>query len=391
MSTAEPVVRDVAARNPMSGPSSRLLSVDVFRGILVAGMLLVDYAGDEPSGYWWIRHAHWNGWTPADFIFPSFLFLAGVSIVLAFSKRLERGEPRGKIAIHAAQRCAILLALGIFLNGVPEFHLATWRIEGVIQRIGICYLAAALLFLWTDVRGLVITSVVCLVGYWVLMRLVPVPGMGLPGRDIPILAPDHNLVDWLDRTVFPGRLYNHTRDPEGILSTIPAIATAIAGTLTGIWLRSSRTAATKVRGMIATGVAGLVVGLIWNHWFPINKNVWTSSFVVFTAGFALVFLSLLYWIIEIRGARGRWTMPCLVFGMNSIIAFCFDETLWVPLTYIHMKAADGSTVTLQEYLNGLLVNIASPANASLLFSVLAVLFCWIWMWLLYRRRIFVKI
>ena len=373
------------------GPSSRLLSVDIFRGIAVAGMLLVDYPGDEAAGYRLIRHAPWNGLTAADLIFPSFVFLMGISIVLSFSARLQRGETRQQIAWHAVKRSLVLFALGLFLNGVPVFHLATWRVEGVVQRIALCYLITGILFLWSDVRGLIVATVVCLLGYWALMRLVPVPGLGLPGRDIPVLAPDRNLVDWIDRALFPGRLYNGTRDPEGVLSTIPAIATALSGVLTGLWLRSGRTARAKLAGMLAMGMAGLAVGAIWNQWFPINKNVWTSSFVVVTAGFALVFLSLFYWIIEVRGWRNRWTMPFLVFGMNAIVGFCFDELLWAPLFYGHAHAPDGASITWQQYLNGRLLKILNPANASLLFAVGIVLFCWALMWLLYRRRIFVKI
>jgi predicted acyltransferase len=382
---------ETATHVDASKPSSRLLSVDVYRGIAVAGMLLVDYAGDEPSGYRLVRHAHWNGLTGADLVFPSFVFLMGISIVLSFSARLARGETREHIAWHAAKRCLLLFALGIFLNGVPQFHLTTWRIEGVVQRIALCYFFAGLLFLWTDMRGLIVAMLVCLLGYWALMRLVPVPGFGLPGHDIPVLAPDQNLVDWIDRSLFPGRLYNGTRDPEGVLSTIPAIATALAGVLTGLWLRSERSLRTKAFGMTAMGAAGLAVGALWNQWFPINKNVWTSSFVVVTAGFALVILSVLYWIIEIRGWRGLWTMPFLVFGMNAIVAYCLDETLWIPLSYTHSVGGDGNPVPWQQYLNDQIARVASPANASLLFSIGAVLFCWLLMWLLYRRRIFIKL
>lgn len=385
-------IRDSGApANRAPERSSRLLSVDVFRGIAVAGMLLVDYPGDEAAAYWPIRHAQWNGWTAADLIFPSFVFLMGISVVMSFSTRLKRGETRQQIALHAAKRSLILFALGVFLNGAPEFHLASWRIEGVVQRIAICYLVASVLFLWTDTRGLIITAVICLLGYWALMRLVPVPGLGVPGRDIPVLAPDQNLVDWIDRALFNGRLYNTTRDPEGVLSTIPAIATAIAGVLTGQWLRSERGARAKAVGMVVAGAAGVAVGLIWNRWFPINKNVWTSSFVVFTAGFALIFLALLYWIIEIRGCRGRWAMPFLVFGMNAIIAFCFDELLWAPLYYGHAKATDGKMIPWQQYLNGQLLKIASPANASLIFAFGTVLSVWVLLWLLYRQRILVKV
>ena len=387
MTTAEALPQS----HPALRPSSRLLSVDVYRGMAVAGMLLVDYPGDEAAGYRLIRHAPWNGLTAADLIFPSFVFLMGISIVLSFSARLKRGESRRQIAWHAAKRSLLLFALGVFLNGVPEFHLATWRIEGVVQRIAICYLAAGLLFLWTDLRGLIIATAVSLLGYWALMRLVPVPGFGFPGRDIPLLEPDHNLVDWIDRAVFPGRLYNGTRDPEGILSTIPAIATALAGVLTGMWLRSERSSRAKLAGMLTMGVAGIAMGAMWNLWFPINKNVWTSSFVVVTAGFALILLSLLYWMIEIRGWRGWWTMPFLVFGMNAIVGYCLDETLWAPLFYGHARAADGSLMNWQQYWNGQLLKIASPPNASLLFAFGAVLFCWFLMWLLYRRQVFVKL
>jgi predicted acyltransferase len=376
---------------PAHERASRLLSVDVFRGMAVAGMLLVDYPGDEAAGYWPIRHAPWNGWTPADLIFPSFVFLMGISIVLSFSARLQRGETRGQIALHAAKRSLILFAIGVFLNGAPEFHLATWRIEGVVQRIAICYLVAGILFLWTDTRGVMTAAAVCLLGYWALMRLVPVPGIGMPGRNIPFLVPDRNLNDWIDRALFSGRLYNQTRDPEGILSTIPAVATALAGVLAGVWVRSERSSRAKAVGMLAMGAAGMAVGAIWSQWFPINKNLWTSSFVVYTAGFALVFLSLLYWIIEIRGWRGRWTMPFLVFGMNAIVAYGFDELLWAPLYYGHARAADGSVLAWQQYLNGQFSKFANPANASLLFAVVTVLFCWALMWPLYRRRIFVKI
>jgi len=315
----------------------------------------------------------------------------GISIVLSFSARLQRGETRRQIALHAAKRSLILFAIGLFLNGVPEFHLASWRIEGVVQRIAICYLVAGLLFLWVGTRGLVIAAIACLLGYWALLRLVPIPGMGLPGRDVPFLVPDLNLNDWIDRALFSGRLYNKTRDPEGILSTIPAIATALAGVLTGLWLRTGRTSRVKAVGMLAMGAAGLVIGAVWSRWFPINKNLWTSSFVVYTAGFALVVLALLYWIIEIRSWRGAWTIPFLVLGINAIVAFCFDELLWAPLFYGHVGATDGPVITLQQYLNSQFMKFASPANASLLFAVSAVLFCWALMWLLYRKRIFVKI
>jgi predicted acyltransferase len=154
-----------------------------------------------------------------------------------------------------------------------------------------------------------------------MMRFVPVPGFGVPGRDIPFMDPDRNLVAWLDRKLFTGHLYNVTRDPEGILSTIPAIATTLMGVLTGYWLLSEKNSGTKAIRMFLIGVLGLAIGLLWNFWFPINKNLWTSSFALFTGGFALVFLAFLYWVLEIKQWRGAWTMPILVFGTNAIAGF----------------------------------------------------------------------
>lgn len=370
--------------------SSRLLSVDVYRGLSVAGMLLVDYQGDESASYWGLHHPKWNGWSTADLVFPSFLFLTGVSIVLAYSARLQRGETRAQIARHAATRTILLVALAIFLNGVPDFNLATWRIEGVVQRIAICYLIAGLLFLWTGSRGLIVTAGACLVGYWALLCFAPVPGIGVPGRDVPFLAPDRNLVDWLDRAVFPGRLWNGTHDPEGILSTIPAVATALMGVLTGQWLRSNRGQQMKAQAMLMGGILAVVLGLVWSRWFPINKNLWTSSFVLLTGGIALIALAMLYWIVEVRQRRGPWTTPFVVFGSNAIIAYCLDETLWALFARPYAHAADGSIISWQQHFNGSLEKVLSPANASLVFAMGAVLLCWLLMLILYRKRIFVK-
>jgi predicted acyltransferase len=277
-------------------------------------MILVDNPGSDDKAYWAIRHTFWNGWSPADFIFPSFMFLVGASMVLSFQARLQRGESRGQIFWHAVQRTLLLIALGIVINGFPIFHLADWRVEGVLQRIAVCYLIAGVLVLWSDWRGQLIALAVCLLGYWALLRFVPVPGFGVPGRDIPFMDQDRNLVAWLDRKLFVGRLYNGTRDPEGVISNIPALGTMLMGVLTARCLRSDRPRSATVWRMVGFGVLGVIAGLAWNPSFPINKNLWTSSFVVYTAGFALVFLAFLHWVIEIREWSGPWTTPFLVFG-----------------------------------------------------------------------------
>jgi predicted acyltransferase len=374
--------------------SQRLVSLDVYRGLAVAGMILVDNPGSDDLAYWPIKHAVWNGWTPADLIFPSFLFLVGVSMVYSFAARLRRGDSRKKIFLHVCQRSLILIAIGLLVNASPIIGLDvhTWRIYGVTQRIALCYFAAAILVLWSNRRGQVIALVTCLVGYWAILRFLPVPGFGVPGRDIPFMDPERNIVAWLDRKLLMGRLYNGVRDPEGLISTIPAIGTALIGVLTGYWLKSGKTPAKKALCMLGAGIVGLLAGLLWNRWFPINKNLWTSSFVVLTGGFSLVMLGFLYWALEIRRWRGAWTMPILVFGMNSIAGFVADSFVYGPGYTFTVKSSGGATLNWHEAAQAWLVSTGlSAANASLVYSVAAVTFCWTLLWLLWRKRIYLKI
>ncbi len=395
MAATQPLLQTEAPVVGTSQPSSeRLMSVDLYRGLAVAGMILVDNPGSDDLAYWPIKHAQWNGWTPADFIFPSFVFLVGVSMVFSFAARLRRGESRRKILNHVFIRTLSLFAIGLLINVSPLIGLDvhTWRIYGVAQRIALCYFVAAILVLWTNRRTQAIALGACLVGYWTLMHFVPVPGFGMPGRDIPFMDPERNLVAWLDRKLFMGRLYNGMRDPEGIISTIPAIGTILMGVLTGHWLRSEKTPEAKAFRMFCVGIPVLAAGLIWNRWFPINKNLWTSSFVLLTGGFALIFLALLYWAVEIKKWRGLWTMPILVFGMNAIAGFVADSMVWGPGYTFTIKNASGGTLNWHEAAQAWLVSLgASAADASLIYALAAVLFCWTLLWLLWRKRIFLKI
>ena len=372
-------------------PPRRLMAMDIYRGLAVAGMIIVDNPGSDDLAYAPIRHTFWNGWTPADLIFPSFLFIVGVSLVFSYSARYARGETRQSLLRHALIRSAALLMLGVVLNAFPTFELSTVRYEGVLQRIAICYLAAAILALWTGCRGQLTAILICLVGYWALLRFVSVPGFGVPGRDIPFLDPGRNLPAWLDRKFFMGHLYNGTRDPEGIIHSIPAIATTLIGTLTGAWLKSNRSLRKILGAMTLAGLGLLVGGLIWDRWFPINKNLWTSSFVLFSGGFALLAFALLFWVIEVKRWRAVWTIPLLVFGMNAIAGFTADALVG-GLTYTyHVHRADGSLVLWQEYGNSCLAFFhLSPANTSLLYSLIVLAFCWLLLYLLYRKRIFLK-
>ena len=382
----------IDAKNELS--QQRLMCLDVYRGLMVAGMILVDNPGSDEHAYWPIMHAKWNGWTPADFIFPSFLFLVGISMVYSFAARRERGETRQQIFAHAIKRSLILIAIGLLVNASPiiglDFH--TWRFEGVTQRIGICYLFASILELWAQRRDQWIALAACLVGYWALLRFVPVPGAGIPGRDIPFMDQVQNLPAWLDRKLFMGHLYDGTRDPEGIIHTIPAIGTTLIGVLTGHWLRNQKNARKLIGGMGLFGILGMVGGEIWNRWLPINKNLWTSSFVLFSGGFALLFVSLLYWMVEVKRWRGAWTMPILVFGMNAIAGFVADSLIYGPGYTFTARGPKETTLNWHEAAQAWLEAAGiGTANASLVYSLLAVAVCWILLWLLWRKKIFLKI
>jgi predicted acyltransferase len=380
--------------NPTDGFPGRLLCLDVYRGLMVASMIIVDNPGSDEKAYWPIMHAKWNGWTPADFIFPSFLFLVGISLVYSFDARRLRGETNQQILWHVFKRSLILIAVGLLVNASPIYGLDvhSWRFEGVTQRIGLCYFLAAILELWSGRRGQLLALVGCLLGYWALLRFVPVPGAGSPGRDIAFMDPVQNLPAWLDRKLFMGHLYDGTRDPEGLIHTIPAIGTTLIGVLTGHWLKSKRSTSQLIGGMVFLGILGMLGGELWNRWFPINKNLWTSSFVLFSGGFCLLFLALLYWLTESKRWRGKWTMLILVFGMNAIAGFVADSLIYGPGYTFTVTAANGAKLNWHEAAQAHLEAAGlSVANASLVYSLGAVLICWIMLWFLWRKKIFLKV
>jgi len=378
---------------------TRIISLDVFRGITVASMILVNDPGSWSAMYWPLDHAEWNGWTPTDLIFPFFLFIAGVSMTFSFAARLRRGSTRGGLARHVLARSLAILVIGLFLNVFPRFHFSTMRYPGVLTRIAVCYLMAGLLVVATARRAdadnfvtniPVVAGVTAalLIGYWAVMRFVPVPGIGAANLD-----PANNLAAWLDRRVMYGHLWGQlkqVRDPEGILSTFPAIGTVLCGALTGEWLRKVGTKERKFTGLLIVGAILLIVGRLLHPLFPINKNLWTSTFVIFTAGFAMVILALCYWLVDMRGWR-RWAQPFLVFGSNAITAFVLSTLLSIGSTYFHI-ADDDRQRTVHGYVySHWFAAIAQPKNASLLFAVFFVLVCYLPLLLLYRRRVFIKL
>ncbi|MBV9179965.1 MAG: DUF1624 domain-containing protein [Acidobacteria bacterium] len=371
----------------------RLLSLDVFRGLTIGAMILVNDPGDGPASYWPLRHADWNGWTPTDLIFPFFVFIVGVAMAFSFASRLARGDTRTQLLRHVCIRGLVLFAMGMFLNGLPRhFDLAHWRIYGVLQRIAICYVVTSVIELYTEWRSQLSLAVACLAVYWVLMRYVPVPGFGIPTHQIPLLDPDRNLVAWLDRKLLLGHLYEGTRDPEGLLSTIPSLATCLAGLLTGKWLRTKNSSTKKAMAMAAMGILAASLGRGFDLWFPINKKLWTSSYVLFTAGLALVVLAFCYWLLDVKRLGGRWTEAVLVLGKNAIAAYFFSELLAIFLYAVTIPRPGVGRISLQEYVfSRCFLPFSSPRNASLAYALVYVLVCWAMMAILYRKRIFLKI
>lgn len=375
--------------NPsVAGTQTRLISLDVLRGITIAFMILVNN-GNEHS-YWPLKHIDWNGWTPTDLVFPTFLFVAGMSLVFSFESRLAKGVSTASLFMHALRRSVILLLLGLVVNGFPYFHLSTLRIYGVLQRFAVCLLIASALHLWNrGAKSKIVVLIVSLVAYWIIMRWIPVPGYGLPTRDIPFLDKDANWVAYLDRHIFPGRLYEGTRDPEGLLSDLPALGTALLGMLTAMWLRTEKTIRTKCVGLFVAAIAGLLLGKIWGHWFPINKKLWTSSYVLFAAGWSLLGLAVCYWAIEIRQWKRGWTFPWIVFGSNAIAAYVFSELL-APTLWAFKFGAEHRSIGQIVYAN-VFALIPDLAFGALLYSLAFVAVCFLPVLVLYRKKIFIKI
>jgi predicted acyltransferase len=376
---AEPAVLDHRV------PSRRLVSLDAFRGLTIAGMILVNNPGSWSYVYGPLAHAEWHGWTPTDLIFPYFLFIVGVAIPFSFRRRLAEGADRMALFRHVVRRSLILVALGLLMRAVPDFDLADMRWPGVLQRIGLVYMAAAGLYLAAGPRARWGWTGGLLLGYWALMSWVPVPEYGAGN-----LSPEGNLAAWLDRLLMGGHLYREAWDPEGLLSTLPAVATSLLGLFTGEWLVSGKDGPRLTRGMMVAGVVLVPLGLLWGTVFPVNKNLWTSSYVVFTAGTALLLLGALYWVVDVRRRRGPWLTPLVVYGMNAIAVFVASGFMTKALVRIRVGSGDGVSLYSWIYQTAF-QSWAGDYNGSLLFALSYVALWLGLMWLLYRRGVFIKI
>lgn len=362
-------------------PNRRLRSLDALRGFdmfwIMGGENIVEQLALLTGWPWLVafshqfQHPEWNGFTLYDLIFPLFLFLAGVSMPFSFERRLERGDSRTALYRHVIIRGLLLVLLGMIYNGLLKFNWPDTRLPSVLGRIGLAYLFAALIVLNTNVRGQILWIVGVLVGYWALLRFVPVPGFG--AHD---LSPGHTLTDWIDRSLIPGRLHVGNRDPEGLLATIPAIGTALFGAITGRWLKDERrNDYAKVGAMIGVGLVCIALAWLWNLEFPVNKNLWTSSFVLNCAGLSLLFLSVFYLVIDVWKLQG-WAFPFVVIGSNSILAYMMGR--FIDFDY-----------AAKFFFAGLLRN--TGAYRPLLWVLAIVTLKWLLLYLFYRKKIFLRV
>ena len=373
-----------------SSQQPRLSSLDVLRGITVAVMILVNNAGDGASSYMQLKHSTWNGCTIADVVFPLFLFIVGASTALSFGVRLERGVSRSAIAVQLLRRSATIFALGLLLNALPFFDFHHLRVFGVLQRIAICNLLVGLLFLYGRARTCLIAIPLLLFGYAYLLLHGSVPGFGRAGIEIPVLDRYANLPAWLDRHILPAaHLYRQsTYDPEGLLSTLGALATTLLGLMTALWLKTSQPLRRKSFLLALTGILCVNGGMLWSHSLALNKRLYTSSFALFTSGIAMGLLALLYLSIDGAKRPRRGLTPWLVFGSNALFAYIFSEVLAIALAVIPGYGG----LNLQQYLFHLLPAVLGPPPlVSLVYSILFVAACYGATYFLYRRRIFLKL
>lgn len=395
--------------------NQRLISLDALRGFTIAGMIIVNDPGSWAYVYPPLRHANWHGLTPTDLVFPFFLFIVGVSIVLAYGPKLDKGVAPGTQTRKILIRTGKLFGLGMFLWLWPNFNWSGIRIPGVLQRIALVFMVCSFMFLRTNWRTQLRWGIGLLVGYWLIMAFMPVPidaviqealatgevvraggkatvegirqiGDGFIAGNF---EPGTNMQAWLDRRLIPGRLYEHTWDPEGLFSTLPAIATAILGMLMGHLIRNKENDTQLVMNLMLAGCGMLLLGHVWSWFFPFNKNLWSSSFTTYTAGLATLMLGFTYWLVDMKGYT-RWTRMGIVFGANAITAYFLHGFLSSGMSY-KFGTGDAAWSIKSAFMDLWLWIGVAPEFASLLYAIAYTLFIYLFAWMLYRRKIFIKV
>lgn len=373
----------------MSTPTAhnRLQSLDVFRGATIAAMILVNNPVDWDYAYAQLRHAAWNGWTFTDMIFPFFLFIMGVSITFSLDRRKDLGDSNARVMLQIARRAVVLFLIGIVLTNFPRFDLDHFRIPGVLQRIALCYLFAALIYLETGYRGQVCWTIGLLAAYWLVLVLVPVPGVGAG-----VLEPGKSLPTYIDSVILGAHLWSNyvPWDPEGIGSTVPAVASTLIGVLAGHCLKSTATNESKSLRLLASGLVLLLLGWVLSLWLPINKGLWTSSYSVFMGGWALICFAPLYWLVDVKGYE-RWSKPFTIYGKNAITAYILSVVLDGLLNRIRLSSPTGRSVRLKMVVYDHFFKLTGPKADSLLYAITFVLVIFAVVWALHRKRIFLRI
>ncbi|KQS41195.1 acyltransferase family protein [Pedobacter sp. Leaf194] len=380
----------------MTQPKQRLLSLDFLRGLTVAAMILVNNPGSWAHIYAPLEHAEWNGCTPTDLVFPFFLWIVGVSIAFAMSSSKADPSSHKKTIIKAVKRGLILYFLGFFLAifgkllNDPAHAFQTVRLLGVLQRIGIVFIISSIIFLKASQKTIFKTLIVILAVYWALMTFVPVPGVGYPNME-----KETNLAAWIDRGILTEShtwASSKTWDPEGVLSTLPAIGTCLFGILVGIWMRRKDVDnATKVAWLFSAGIAAVVLGLLWDLQFPINKALWTSSYVLYAGGLASVALALCYWVIDVQGYK-KFTTPFVVYGVNAITVFFLAGLMPRVLNLLQVTKPDGEkTGILVRFYETCYLPFFSPINASLVWAITYVLGFYVLLYFMYKKNIIIKV
>jgi len=363
----------------------RLLSLDVMRGATIAAMVLVNNPGDWGHIYAPLEHSKWNGCTPTDLIFPFFLFMVGVSIVFAMDTKKADRANHSKMIWNAARRMVTLIVISWLIQLFYHHSLTNLRFPGVLQRIAVVYFICSILFIKTSQKTRDWVLGIALVGYYIIMNFIPVPD-GNPAN----LNPETNMGAWLDRLVFgTEHLWRQSKtwDPEGLLGTLPALGTGLLGIRAGSWLkRTDREDSLKVTWLFVYGILAVVVALIWDLFFPINKALWTSTFVLYAGGLAIIALAFSYWVVDVQGHK-KYAWLLVVFGMNAITAYIWSDLLEGVVNFFHI---DGMKTTVYFYKHAV-APYFSPYNASLVRAVIYVLLTWLPMLWLYKKKIYIKV
>ncbi len=384
----------------MGSTPQRLLSLDVFRGFTIAAMVLVNNPGDWAHIYAPLDHAEWNGWTFTDWIFPFFLYICGASMTFSTTRALAAGIAKRTVMLQLCRRAAIIILIGLTLNFIPAFSFETLRYPGVLQRIGLCIIVAAPIVLWCNVRGQLAWAIGMLAFYAAVMLMLPISDVnGIVSTGV--LEPGKDVGAFIDRAVMSGHLWPHAKtwDPEGLFSTLPAVATLLFGVFTGRWLQSASAPATKTVWMMVAGLLALWLGVILDATLmPINKSLWTPSYAVFMTGWALLLLAVSYWLIDacdsarVRAAAARIVRPLEMYGVNALFIFAFSGLVARMLNYFKVPSDTGALISVKAWLSAQLSQLPmSPTNASLLFAVLFNLSMLAVAALLWRRKIFIKV